>query len=565
MTSDVNENFQVSGHRDPTVWCSLCYNEESLPHASHHCPWYITPEEKRYLLLSTERCPNCARSEHPGYPCPDYLNCQFHPGERHYTWLCYGHTDSSWQLQNGRSPINDQQQTGETTQVSNAVSNAKEGILSITPTIIVPLIASSGLSPFRVRTLLDSGSNTNWILSSILSQISHQVIGSETMEVSTFQGITKKTYQVIEVYYRHHSKEGSITCYVHDTTVRHIAVKGMVNHIISNSSNKLSIFNQLVDPATNGIDHNDHPGIAMILSPSAINQLRDPHQEITYLKEVDILLHPTKFGVAISGTIPNHLRSNTGVSTANFISASPVSKETDLVIPVKTQEIQLIKISSLEIPKKQINFTENFHIDCNVSDKPEKSKPKSTKSQTNCNYLHGKFMTSNIAPKFLLMFILTLVTILCIKPLLHIFVALSHILYIFNSRDLSQNQRKASLNSQRPTYSKNKVKFHQHCQNRICSISVNASKFHSKVRCLLTSHRHKSHLKCQSKVYWDRHIGENNPTFVSQTINFFNNSTFNLFSFITNSQILTSTILFFPYFTQLLPLTADTMSVILSK
>ena len=387
------------------------------------------------------------------------------------------------------------------------------------------------------------------------------------MEVSTFQGITKKTYQVIEVYYRHHSKEGSITCYVHDTSVKHIAVKGMVKHIISNTNNKLSMFDQLVDPATNGIDHNDHPGIAMILSPSAINQLRDPHQEVTYLKDLDILLHPTKFGVAISGTIPNHLRSNTGISTANFISASPVSKETDLITPDETQNIQLTKVSSLEISKKQTNFKKNFHNDCNVSNKPGKSKPKSAKFQTNCNYSTSKFTTSKTDPHFLLMFILTLITTSFIKPLLNILVTLSHILYFSATRGLSPNVPKVSVKALRQLQSRTrKGKIHQDYHKWVSFRFIeNVNKFSSKVRHFYISHRHKPRHKQLSKVCQDRHTGEENSTFVSQTIISFHNSTCKFFSFITNSQIFTSTISSFPFFIQLLPLIADSNSVTFPK
>ena len=144
------------------------------------------------------------------------------------------------------SPITNQVQPGEATQVSNAVSKADKGTPSLSPTIVIPLTSSSGISPFCVRTLLDSGSTSNWILSSILSEVNHNIIGSEMLEVSTFQGITKKKYEVVEVYYTHHSREGSIKCYVHDTSVKHIAVKGMVNYVISNAKNKLDIFLSLI-------------------------------------------------------------------------------------------------------------------------------------------------------------------------------------------------------------------------------------------------------------------------------------------------------------------------------
>ena len=85
-------NNQVGGYSDPIAWCSLCYNEDSMPHNSHQCPHYTTPQAKRDVLVATERCPDCARPVHSGFLCPEHIYCHFHPGERHYTWLCDGHT-----------------------------------------------------------------------------------------------------------------------------------------------------------------------------------------------------------------------------------------------------------------------------------------------------------------------------------------------------------------------------------------------------------------------------------------------------------------------------------------
>ena len=80
---------QVGGFEQPKVpVCSICWNEDASPHPTHHCPHCPTPQEKRAALALTKRCPDCTRDEHPGVQCPGYLSCQFHPGERHYTWLC---------------------------------------------------------------------------------------------------------------------------------------------------------------------------------------------------------------------------------------------------------------------------------------------------------------------------------------------------------------------------------------------------------------------------------------------------------------------------------------------
>ena len=76
-------------HSETSVWCSLCYNED-YAHHTHQCPYFPTSQEKREVFITTGRCPDCARPEHQGVQCPWHLSCDIHPGERHYTWLCYG-------------------------------------------------------------------------------------------------------------------------------------------------------------------------------------------------------------------------------------------------------------------------------------------------------------------------------------------------------------------------------------------------------------------------------------------------------------------------------------------
>ena len=84
-----------------------------------------------------------------------------------------------------------------------------------------------------VRTLLDSGSGTNWIVESLLKYVYHTKIKTELMEVHTFHGSVKKRYQLVEVYYtdNQHNTQ-SIVCYVHDSYVRHTQLE-MTSYILS--------------------------------------------------------------------------------------------------------------------------------------------------------------------------------------------------------------------------------------------------------------------------------------------------------------------------------------------
>ena len=63
--------------------------------------------------------------------------------------------------------------------------------MSLSPTIFVPLLTNNNKT-FKVRTLMDPGSGTNWIVVSLLKHVKHAVKGSEMLEVVTFSGTIKK-------------------------------------------------------------------------------------------------------------------------------------------------------------------------------------------------------------------------------------------------------------------------------------------------------------------------------------------------------------------------------------
>ena len=191
--------------------------------------------------------------------------------------------------------------------VNNYINSGKD-VFSISPTLIIPLTTNGG-RPFKVRTLLDSGSGTNWIVKNILQHVQHTVKGSELMEVHTFHGAVRKRYPLVEIYYQDEQKvTQSIMCYVHDAYVRHIHIN--LTSYIQSEYNTLDPFwiNNLTDPGDPRVDHGfESQGVGMVLSPATTNKLRTTHA-IIHLHDINMLLEPTIFGVAISGAIPEHLR-----------------------------------------------------------------------------------------------------------------------------------------------------------------------------------------------------------------------------------------------------------------
>ena len=75
---------------------------------------------------------------------------------------------------------------------------------------------------YRVRTLLDSGSGTNWIVRRVLNQLNHTVKAKNQLQVFTFNGVVKKLFTLVEVYI--HDDKGKmrgIMCYMQEEYTRH--------------------------------------------------------------------------------------------------------------------------------------------------------------------------------------------------------------------------------------------------------------------------------------------------------------------------------------------------------
>ena len=190
--------------------------------------------------------------------------------------------------------------------------------------------------------LLDSGSGTNWIVASILKNIAFTVKGSEMLEVATFSGVMRKKYPLVEVLYPlPNGKTANLMCYANSDFTRHVAVKGMVDHIRKNTKLENKLLSDLADPASQEVDHAMlSQGVGLILCSSSINKIRSQESMIS-LTKLDILLEPTIFGVAISGSIPSYLRYPDNVILANNIAPSLVSNHQDPRLFLAKDEVTL--------------------------------------------------------------------------------------------------------------------------------------------------------------------------------------------------------------------------------
>ena len=67
---------------------------------------------------------------------------------------------------------------------------------------------------YKVRTLLDSGTGTNWCHSDLLKHVQYNDLGSVVMQVQVFEGFRKKRYQYVELFYTINGLMGTLRCFV---------------------------------------------------------------------------------------------------------------------------------------------------------------------------------------------------------------------------------------------------------------------------------------------------------------------------------------------------------------
>jgi len=179
---------------------------------------------------------------------------------------------------------------------------------------------------FKVRSLIDSGSSTNWIAPGILNNIKHQVIGNTVLNVKTFDNEHKEKYKLVEVY-TDNPFLPSFKCFVMKVPSQAQIVHNMSDKLrtyCSTYEQDHDIMNEWLDPySSTNVDHDD-TGIknyGLIVSSNIFNKIRCSNTECLKLNKkssgLNLLLEKTCFGYTLSGPVPlaNTMHFNKGIQT----------------------------------------------------------------------------------------------------------------------------------------------------------------------------------------------------------------------------------------------------------
>ena len=186
------------------------------------------------------------------------------------------------------------------------------GKFSFLPTIIMPLYTGKD-SIYRVRTLLDSGAGHSWIAGRLLKYINFTRMPSQRLTIGTLNGSVNRKCELVQIYFRKLTLI-PIECFVLDDFVEHIMVYGLKKYLKEETELDEYTINKITDPSDVEVDHADLSlGTGLVLSNAAMALICPSQSTRINLREHRLILEPTIFGLAISGEIPQMLRSRTRV------------------------------------------------------------------------------------------------------------------------------------------------------------------------------------------------------------------------------------------------------------
>ena len=170
---------------------------------------------------------------------------------------------------------------------------AESGDFHVSGLAILPL---EGLNqkPISVRTLLDTGSGTNFICEKLLPYIKHDFIKTNSMKISGINSTEVKTSKLVRVFINHEQ------CPV--KSVRCFTIPNLLSYNIDKPAFQKFIQNcvglpDLINPLETKVNHED--GLGMIIGPGTIRDIC--HKPPSYFGEY--LIDHTFFGPSVSGRL----------------------------------------------------------------------------------------------------------------------------------------------------------------------------------------------------------------------------------------------------------------------
>ena len=179
--------------------------------------------------------------------------------------------------------------------------------LQVNPIIQVHLKREKDTAPYIVRTLLDSGSGTNWCHQDLLKHVKYRDLGSVDMTVERFEGSIRKRYRYVTLEYMVGELTGGLHCLVTDQYAWFNDIKGLTEHAAGQFPG-----GKVFDPSSPCHHDGDTKQIALVLGPYGAYKLRNKKAQDYFNGFLHFQPYQVgnEVGYAFSGLLPKHLNRN---------------------------------------------------------------------------------------------------------------------------------------------------------------------------------------------------------------------------------------------------------------
>ena len=241
---------------------------------------------------------------------------------------------------------------------NNLLFEEEQGDYHLSGLVIIPLVGK-GTAPYKVRTILDSGSGTNFISECILPHVKHEYLATKCLTVTGINSSEKRSHKLVRIFISN-TNSFSIKCYTLPSILEFSVNKASYNKI----QEECSDIPEYKDPLKVSADHGK--GIGLVLGPGTIRDISvsEPKAYKAYL--VDF----TMFGPAVSGRLENPIQTQLYSAFMNFEEAL-VSEEVlvsaESGIDDKIQLLEDLKFLSdkeiLGVKPKELHYEDKLCIE----------------------------------------------------------------------------------------------------------------------------------------------------------------------------------------------------------
>ena len=224
---------------------------------------------------------------------------------------------------------------------NNLLFEEEQGDYHLSGLVIIPLVGK-GTAPYKVRTILDSGSGTNFISECILPHVKHEYLATKCLTVTGINSSEKRSHKLVRIFISN-TNSFSIKCYTLPSILEFSVNKASYGKILEECSD----IPEIKIPLKVCADHGK--GIGLVLGHGTIKNIRadEPNIRNSYLE------NRSMFGPAVLDMLRNPIQTQLSSAFTNFEDAKMSEEELDLIESGIDNKIQLLEdlnvLSSKEI------------------------------------------------------------------------------------------------------------------------------------------------------------------------------------------------------------------------